>query len=381
MSRSYLLTPGPVNVPEPIRAAMAEAMLHHRTKDFEAIIGQCRDGMRALFGTTEEVIPMACTGSGVMEAAVLNTCSPGDKVIAVRAGKFGERWSNIGKRHGLEVINVDVEWGDAVEPATIASLLKEHSDVKAVLMQANETSTAVTHPVQEIAALTRDTDTLLIVDGITAVGVFPVPMDAWGVDVLVTGSQKALMLPPGLGLIALSKKAWAANESAQLKTLYFDLKREAKKLADNTTGFTPAVTLLIGLNEVLKRFAEEGYDKLYARHAAAAKATRAGVEALGLSLFSKAASDALTAIEFTGEPGPGPVIKHLESAYGLRATGGQDHLKGRIMRISHMGDVDRFHVLRAIGGLESTLHDLGIRDCDGSGVAAVLRSYAQGEAR
>jgi len=271
------------------------------------------------------VLMLASTGTGGMESAITNTLCRGDRGIVVRGGKFGERWAEIAETMELEVTAIDVEWGQAVDPARVAAALEEHADARAVLVQASETSTTVLHPIAELAALTRDRECLLIVDGITSVGVVDMPMDATGIDVLVTGSQKALMLPPGLALVSLSEKAWRFNARADLPRYYFDLAKERKNLANDTSAYTPAVSMIVGLREVYSLIEEGGgFDEVYRRHDVLARATRAGAEALGLRLLAPdAPSPAATGMWLPEGIDGGKFTKYLRDAMGVTVAGGQ----------------------------------------------------------
>ncbi len=378
MARPLLLTPGPISIPEEIRQATARPLLYHRSADFTELMGRVREGLKFLFQTQEEVLVLASSGTGAMEGAVVNLCSPGDRVLVICGGKFGERWVAIAQAYGLEAEVLDVPWGQAVEVGRVAEALRTRGPFRALFLQASETSTGVAHPVKELAAFTRSTETLCVVDGITAVGVFPMPMDEWGIDCLITGSQKALMLPPGLSFACLSSRAWHATQVARLPRFYFDFAKEKKNLLQNTTAWTPAISLVEGLSVVLRGFQEEGLGSLFRRHAAAARAMRAGARGLGLSLLAdKNPSDAVTAICIPEPPGASAVVKRFREGYEITIAGGQDQLKGRIIRLSHMGMVDKLHVLRAIGTLEAVLDDLNVRVSDGAGSAAVQKSYRE----
>lgn len=371
MQKQYLLAPGPTPVPPRVLQAMALPIVHHRAPVYKEIFAEVRDGLKYLFQTQEEVLVLASSGTGAMEGAIVNLFSPGDKVIAVRGGKFGERWSDLGKVYGLKVIDVDVEWGQAVEVAEIAAVLEREGDVKAVLMQASETSTGVKHPVKEIAELVRDReDTLIVVDAITGVGVFALPMDEWGLDVVVTGSQKALMLPPGLAFAALSAKAWKFTETSTLPRYYFDFAKERKNALKGQNAYTPAVSLIIGLKEVLAMIKEEGLDAVFARHARLADATRAGVQALGLELFAPASpSNAVTAVKAPAGVDGQDIVKVLRGK-GVTIAGGQDHVKGKIFRLAHLGYAADFDVLTGLAALEMALSELGYDLAGRSGVRA-----------
>ena len=266
MIKHYLLSPGPTPIPNEVALAMSETMIHHRTPQFNKIFEEARNGLKKLFGTKNDVLMLASSGTGAMEASVANLFSPGDKVLVVNGGKFGERWLNISNAYGLNPIELKVEWGQAVKVADIEQQLKAHPDVQGVMIQASETSTTVFHPVKEIAKLTKN-GPLFLVDGVTAVGVVPLMMDEWGIDVLVTGSQKALMLPPGLGFIALSDRAWEKTKKAKLPRFYFDLNLERKNQQKGSGAFTPAVSLIFGARASIKMLEREGLENVYARHA------------------------------------------------------------------------------------------------------------------
>jgi aspartate aminotransferase-like enzyme len=361
MKKRYLLTPGPTPVPEGALLAMAQPIMHHRTAEFEAILARVWSNLQYLFQTKEEVFFFSSSGTGAMEASVVNILSPGDKAICIRGGKFGERWTNIIQAYGGVPVNVDVPWGTAVNPQVVADLLAADPSIKAVYVQSSETSTAVKHDVQALARITAGyPDTLLVVDAITALGVFPLPMDEWGLDVVVTGSQKALMLPPGLSFIALSAKAWGHVAKARMPRFYFDLPREKKNKAKGTTAFTPAVSLLVGLDHALSMMREEGLENLYRRHATLARATREGFRAMGCALYAEGVhSDALTAVIVPEGVDGKKLVKHLSAKYGITVAGGQDQLAGKIIRVAHLGYYDRFDVMMALNAVEMALTDLG----------------------
>ena len=371
MQKQYLLAPGPTPVPPRVLQAMALPIVHHRAPAYKEIFAEVREGLKYLFQTDQEVLVLASSGTGAMEGTIINLFSPGDKVIAVRGGKFGERWSDLGKTYGLEVIDIDVEWGRAVDVTEVAAILEREGDVKAVLLQASETSTGVMHPVREIAALTREREnTLTIVDAITGVGVFALPMDEWGLDVVVTGSQKALMLPPGLAFAALSPKAWEFNKRSTLPRYYFDFAKELKNAEKGQNAYTPAVSLIVGLREVLRMIREETLEGVHARHARLATAMRAGVEALGLELFAPGSpSNAVTAVKAPAGVDGQDIVKVLRGR-GVTIAGGQDHVKGKIFRLAHLGYAGDFDVLTGLAALEMALAQLGYDLAGRSGVSA-----------
>lgn len=378
MIKKYLLAPGPTPVPESVLLAMAQPIFHHRTPQFEALFAETSQALQKLFKTTQDVLMLASSGSGAMEAAVTNTTSPGDRVLVVNGGKFGERWGKIAAAYGLVVTELKVEWGSAVDPATIQRALKEHPETKLVLMQGSETSTTALHPVAAVAKITRELDTLLVVDGITAVGVLDLPMDALGIDILLTGSQKALMLPPGLAFIALSERAWKAVAAAKTPRFYFDLKRERDNQQKHTTAWTPAISLIFGLHESLRLMLAEGLDNVFARHDRLARATRAGAQALGLKLVAPNAPSPATTGIFLPDGVPGKLVGYLRDKVGITFAGGQDQLKGKICRIAHLGYIGSFDIVTALAALEMGIAAFGKSVEFGKGVGAAQRVLMDG---
>lgn len=370
MIKHYLLSPGPTPIPNEVALAMSETMIHHRTPQFNEVFMEARQGLRKLFGTQSDVLILASSGTGAMEASVANLFSPGDKVLVVNGGKFGERWLNIANAYGLNSIELSVAWGQAVKIGDIERCLNAHPDLQAVMIQASETSTTVLHPVEEIARLTRN-GPLLLVDGVTAVGVVPLPVDDWGIDVLVTGSQKALMLPPGLGFIALSERAWARTQSAKLPRFYFDLTLERKNQQKGSGAFTPAVSLVFGLRAALRMIEREGLKNVYARHDRLCRATRAALTALGLKLLAPdSPSPAATGVYLPAGIDADQVLDYLRDKMNITLAEGQDQLKGKVIRIAHIGYMGAFDVITAIAGLEMALRKFGAEIPFGRGVAA-----------
>ncbi|NPA15532.1 MAG: alanine--glyoxylate aminotransferase family protein [Deferribacteres bacterium] len=368
MKKNYLFSPGPTPVPPEVSLAMAQPILHHRTNQFTEVFEEAREGLKYVFQTERDVLILASSGTGAMEAAVANLFSPGEKAVCVRGGKFGERWAEICESYGVVPVNIDVEWGEAVKVEDVAKALDENPDVKAVLWQASETSTGVKHPTEELAALCRERGVLSVVDGITAVGVFDVKTDDWGLDVVVSGSQKAFMLPPGLAFITLSERAWEAAEGSKCPRYYFDLKKELKNQQKGQTAYTPAVSLIIGLRESLKLIKDEGLENVFKRHALLARATREAMKAIGLELFSKSPSEAVTAVKVPPGIDGAKIPKLLRDKYGVVIAGGQAKLKGKIFRLSHMGYVTRFDMVLAISAVEGILKELGYSFELGAGV-------------
>lgn len=378
LGKRYLFTPGPVPVAPKILLTQAQPMTHHRLPEFSDILREIRENLKYLFQTTNEVYFFASSGTGAMESAIVNLFSPGDKVIVVEAGKFGERWRELARTYGLEPIVIKLEWGKAVKPEMVETALKNNPDVKGILIQACETSTGVKHPVKEISELTRERECVIVVDAITALGVYPLPMDEWGLDVVITGSQKALSLPPGLSFISLSKKAQMFVERSKLPKYYFDLTREKKAYQKDTTAFTPAVSLLLALREMLRRIREIGLARLFEHHRVLSEACRAGVVALGLELFPEVPSESLTVVKAPVGLEVGKFLQLLRDRWGVVFAGGQDQLKGKIIRITHMGDQSPFDLLIAMSALELGLKIMGVEIQLGEGVKAVenrLYSY------
>ncbi len=370
-----LLTPGPTPVPEDVSLAMAGPIIHHRSPVFLPVLQEVRDNLKYLFQTKGEVLIFASSGTGAMEGSVSNLFCAGDRVLVVRGGKFGERWAEICDAYGVEAINIDVPWGQAVDPGVIKKHLDGDPSIRAVLFQASETSTGVYHPVKEIADICNSREGVLtIVDAITALGVVNIPMDEWKLDVVVTGSQKALMLPPGLAFVALSPRAWEEVKKSTLPKYYFDFAKEKKNLDKNQTAYTPAVSLILGLQKSLRMIREETLEGVIKRHQKLADATRAGVQALGLELFAPdSPSNAVTAVKAPDGIDGQAIVKKLKDSYGITIAGGQAHAKGKIFRIAHIGYFDPFDIITAIGALEIVLNELGHKVEMGKGVKAAQK--------
>ena len=376
--KEYLLTAGPTPVPERVLLAMARPVLYHRSPVFTECLREVQDSLRWLMQTKQLPLILGGSGTAGMDAAVCNFLKTGDKAIVVRGGKFGERWGKICQAYGVECVFIDVEWGKGVDPKAVAEALDKNPGVRAVYATASETSTATKHDVEAIARVVAPReDVILCVDAITAVGVFEVPVDQWGIDVTVVGSQKALMLPPGLAMVVVSDKGWKANERASLPRFYLDLLRERKSQDKGETAFTPPVSLVVGLRESLRMLKEETLPGVWNRHERLAKATRAASGGLGLELFSSSPTNAVTAYRVPNGIDGTAVIKQMRTRYGITIAGGQDHLKGKIVRIAHIGYVSEFDVITAISGLEMTLSDLGYVMRPGSGVAAAQATFAE----
>jgi aspartate aminotransferase-like enzyme len=380
MDKQYLLAPGPTPVPPEILQRMAEPIIHHRAPVFEKVLEEVREGLKYLFRTQKEVLIFASSGTGAMEGAITNTLSAGDKAIVVQGGKFGERWANICKAYGVKAQILPVEWGQAINPALIGQALQADPSIKAVLTQATETSTGVLHPIKEIAEIvSRHPGTILVVDAISHLGAVELPMDEWKLDIVVAGSQKALMLPPGLAFAALSDKAWEFVGKSTLPKFYFDFKKELKNLMQNQNAYTPAVSLIMGLATSLQQIKNEGLENIFARHAQLAKATREAMLALGLKLYApQAFSNAVTAVIAPQGVDGQKVVKILRDKHNLTIAGGQDQAKGKIFRIAHLGYVDKFDVILGVAAVEMTLKELGYGVEMGKGVQAAMEVLIKG---
>jgi len=386
LNKYRLLTPGPTPLPERVRLAMARDMIHHRKPDFKALFTEAQKGLGMLFGTSQPVLPLASSGTGGMVAAVCNLFLPGEKVLVVNGGKFAERWQSICKTHQVETVMLDVIWGQAVAPAAVAAALDADKDIRGVLVQHSETSTGVQHPVQEIAAVTRNRDALLVVDGISAVSITPCPMDDWGVDCLMTGSQKGLMLPPGLALIALSERAWAKAEQIPSRNFYFNLPKERACGAKGETNFTTPVSLIVGLVESLRMFEEVGLESIYRKQWALTMLARKSAEALGLTLFApEHFAWGLTSVLLPEGINSSRLLAHAAEKYGVIMAAGQDELKTRMVRIGHMGWVDYADLAAGMHALAGSFTavggHLGCRNYLEQGLDAYWAALEQGYPR
>ncbi|MCC6277633.1 MAG: alanine--glyoxylate aminotransferase family protein [Oligoflexia bacterium] len=374
----YLMAPGPSTIPERVLLEMAKPIIHHRTQRFEAVLGKVRAQLKQIFQTQSDVLLFSSVGSGAMEASITNFFSPGDQVIAVVSGKFGERWADQAVVFGLDVVRYEIEWGKAVDLNRLRELLEKHPSAKAVLCQACETSTGVSHPIKEMGQLIKSrSNTLFMVDAITAMGIYDIKTDEWGLDVVISGSQKAFMLPPGLSMMSVSQKAWEFNKVSKLPKFYFNAKEEAKAQSKNTTHFTPAISIIQGLSISLDMMLEEGLPRLFKRHARLAKATRESVKEMGLELWAALPSDSITAVKTPSGIDGEKIVSHMAQKYNVTIIGGQDQLKGKIFRLGHMGYTGEFDVLAMIGATEMTLKDLGHNLTLGKGVARALQVLHQ----
>ncbi len=378
MKKNYLVAPGPTAVPPEVLLAGARQPIHHRSVDFPPIFDKCQKMLRQVFMTQHPVCVTASSGTGAVEAAMVSLIAPGEKVISLNSGKFGERWCKVAQAYGMKLIQVDLPWGQGANAQTFEKVLAENPDARAIVVTQTETSTGVVNDIQSIAQLTRGTNTLLIVDAVSGFLAEPLRMDEWGVDVVATGSQKAIMLPPGLGFVALGARAQEVLKSGQkAPCFYLDLRRYLKSMAESDTPFTPAVNMFYALEKALEMLLEDGPEEIWARHEVLAQAGRAAVKAMNLSLYASAPSVVVTAVNGPEGMGASPIVKALKNM-GITIAGGQDQLKGKIFRFATLGYYNAFDVMTIVSALELALGQLGHKYTKGAGAAAaleVLRAY------
>ena len=377
MKKKWLFTPGPTPIPPEALLAMAQPIDYHRSDAAVALIKDVLEKLKHVFQTENDVLFLTSSGTGAMEGAVANLLSRGDKVIVIRSGKFGERWSEICTAYGIEVIPIDVMYGNSVEPQTVETHLTQHPDVKAVFATLCETSTGALHDIEALACLTRVPPTLLVVDAVSALGADDLQMDNWGVDVVVSCSQKGLMTPPGLAFVALNQRAWNAVERSDLPKYYLDFRKAYESGLQGSVPYTPAITLLTALQCALDRICAEGIRKTIARHNLLASATRSAVKALGLSLFAASPANTLTSIRLPTEIDGKAFINLMRDTYGITYAGGQSQLSGKIVRIAHLGWMNENDVIVAISAFERGLVEIGYDVPIGAGVTAAQEIFAR----
>jgi len=370
IKKYYLLSPGPTPIPDKVLSVAAEPIIHHRTPEFSNIFMEVTEGIKTVFETKEDVFILTSSGTGAMETAVVNTLSPGDKVIIINGGKFGERWGNICKAYGVIYKDIILEWGADFTKGQLADELKANPDVKAVFATLSETSSGAIYDIKGFGEVVSGTDAILVVDGISGVGAAPCPMDEWKVDVMVTGSQKSFMIPPGLAYIAFSQKAWKMVETSKLPKFYFDAKKAKKNLEKKTTPWTPAISLIIQQKKALEIIKGMGLPKLFEHHRILGEATRAGVKAARLELLAVNPGNILTAVKVPAGVDGVKLVKTMQSKYMAYIAGAQDPNKGKFFRIAHLGYMGGFDVITALSALEMTLLDLGYAFEPGAAVKA-----------
>lgn len=376
--KTRLLTPGPTPVPEETLLELARPVFYHRSATFRQLLLEVTADLQYVFRTQNPVLTLTASGTGGMEAALTSCLAPGEKVVCAIAGRWGERWRNIARTLGLEVVALTVEPGQAVPPERVAAALEQHPDARAVCATLSETATGVKNDVAGMGKVVARTEALLIVDSISALGCMECRTDEWRIDVNVTGSQKALMLPPGLAFVSVSDKAWRKIEAnTASRAYYFDLKKYRDSLQTGDAPFTPANSLVRGLRLSLKKLRAEGIENVWARYARMAAAARAGMQAMNLELFAEVPTESLTVVHVPEGIDGSALLSRLEKQYGVKLAGGQDALKGKIVRLGHMGYIDVFDVLSALSALELTLLEMGHALEPGAGVAAAQRLLAE----
>ncbi|RFT16075.1 MAG: Serine--glyoxylate aminotransferase [Candidatus Saccharicenans subterraneus] len=379
IKKYYLLSPGPTPVPESVLSVAAEPIIHHRTPEFSKIFMEVTEGLKYVFGTKEDVYILAASGTGAMETAVINTLSPGDKVITINGGKFGERWGNICRAFGLDTKEIVLPWGEDFSPEQLAEEIKKNPGVKAVFTTLSETSTGAIFDIKGFGEVVAATEAILVVDGISGLGATACYMDDWKIDVLVTGSQKSFMIPPGLAYLAFSPKAWKLVETSKLPKFYFDIKKYRKNLEKQTTPWTPAVSLIIQQKKALDIIRNMGLDNLLRHHQILGEATRAAVKAIGLELLAKKPGNILTAVKTPAGVDGNKLVKTMQSKYMAYISNAQEPHKGEFFRIAHLGYMGGFDIITALSALEMTLLDLGYDKFQaGASVAAAQKILREG---
>ncbi len=378
IKKQRLLTPGPTPLYPPALHAMMAADIHHRTEDFRNIYRSALADLKAVMGTTHDVLMFAASGTGAMDASVSNLFSRGDKVIVCVAGKFGERWAEIAKAYSLDATVLTAPYGEVVAPEAVAAALAAEPATRGVFVQASETSTGAAHDVRAMAGAIAPTGAIFVVDAITGLGTMPLDIDGWGLDVVIGGSQKAFMIPPGLAFLSISPKAWAFAEKSTLPHYYFNLKKEKKSGDAGESSWTPSTALILALAEALKYVRQLGMPKLIENAQLLARATRAAVQALGLELFAPGSpGSSVTAVKAPAGLDSGVIVKEFRSRFGAVIANGQGTMKGRIFRIAHLGYFDFADLFAVVAGLEIILHANGYPVTFGKGVAAVENLYSE----
>ena len=376
--KQRLLTPGPTPLYPPALHAMMAADIHHRTEDFRKIYRSALADLKEVMGTAHDLVMFAASGTGAMDAAVTNLFSRGDKVVVCSAGKFGERWVDIAKAYGLDATVLSVPYGEVVKPEQVEATLAQEPSIRGVFVQASETSTGAAHDVEAMARAVATTGAIFVVDAITGLGTMPLDIDGWGLDVVVGGSQKAFMIPPGLAFLSVSPKAWKLADTATLPHFYFNLKKEKKSGDAGESSWTPSTALILALAEALKYIKQIGMPKLVVNAQLLARATRAAVQKLGLQLFSPGSpGSSVTAVRAPQGMDSGVIVKEFRSRFGAIIANGQGTMKGQIFRIAHLGYFDFLDLFAVIAALEIILHANGIPVEFGAGVAEAQRVYAE----
>ncbi|MCK4649288.1 alanine--glyoxylate aminotransferase family protein [bacterium] len=376
--KKYLLIPGPTPIPPRVSKAMQKPMIGHRSPEYSEILKRVVENLKYLFQTENDILLFSSSGTGGMEASIVNLLSPGDKAIVLASGAFGERFVKILESFGVEVISLRCEWGAIIDPKLVARELDRNRDIKAVFATLVETSTGVVDDIKSLGKICRERKVLLVVDAVSGLGVEELKTDDWGVDVAISASQKGLMTPPGLSFISISERAWEAAQTSRIYRFYWDFKTYREFLEKEQPPYTPPVSLVFGLDEALKMIREAGREKLWERQKKLAKATREGVKRLGLELLARGSfSNGVTAIKVPENIDGLELLKVLREKYGVTLAGGQERLKGKIFRIGHMGYIQFKDILIALGALEKALLSLGHRLKKGEAVKRAKEAHTE----
>jgi aspartate aminotransferase-like enzyme len=374
--QSQLRVPGPTPLPERVVRSMSRPMIDHRGPEFAEVLSDITAGAKRVFKTSNDLLLVTASGTGGLESAVANLVSPGDEVVCALCGNFGERFAALAAGYGADVVRLEAEWGQPVDPDDLKRVLASHPKAKVVLLTHNETSTGLTNPLAQLARVARAADRTVVVDGVSSISSIAIETDAWGIDVAVSGSQKGWMAPPGIALVSVSEFAWAQQAKARSPRFYFDWK-EAKTWADKgMTPFTPAVSVAFALQEGLRMLEEETLDKVYERHARLARATQSGLQALGFHLYAQDGYRSNTVTSATPPAGldVAALRRVLHDKYGVVIAGGQGKMTGKMVRVGHLGAIADGDVVQVIWAIEQALEELDIAPADGRGVAAVTSS-------
>jgi len=374
--QTQLRIPGPTPLPERVVRSMTRPMIDHRGPEFGAILNEITAGAKRVFKTSKDLLLLTSSGTGGLESAVANLVSPGDEVVVALCGNFGERFAALAAAYGADVVRLEFEWGQPVDPDDLARVLEGHPTAGVVLLTHNETSTGLTNPLRELARVARDAGRIVVVDGVSSIGSIPIETDAWGIDVAVSASQKGWMAPPGLAMVSVSQRAWAQQAKARSPRFYFDWKETKSWAEKGMTPFTPAITVVFALQEGLHMLEEEGLANVFDRHERLARATQAGLQALGFQLYARDGYRSNTVTSAVPPPGldVAALRKLLDSNYGVVIAGGQGKMTGKMVRVGHLGAVAEGDVVQVIWAMEQALEELDVAPADGRGVVAVTAS-------
>ena len=373
---TQLRIPGPTPLPERVVRAMSRPMIDHRGPDFAAILAEITSGAKRVFKTSSDLLLLTSSGTGGLESAVANLVSPGDEVVVALCGNFGERFAALASAYGADVVRLEFEWGQAVDPDDLARVLENHPKAKVLLLTHNETSTGLTNPLRELARAGRDAGRIVVVDGVSSISSIAIETDAWGVDVAVSGSQKGWMAPPGIALVSVSERAWEHQAKARSPRFYFDWKEARTWAEKGMTPFTPAIPVAFAMQEGLRMLEEEGLDNVYERHARLARATQAGLVALGFHLYAQEGFRSNTVTSAVPPPGldVSALRKLLNEKYGVVIAGGQGKMTGKMVRVGHLGAIGEGDVVQVLWAIEQALEELDIAPADGRSTAAITNS-------